>query len=321
MVIRDLTDQAHPVTRCTFSTGWRFRFITATRVSYVAERWPNYGSAPGALYVVDLTTQTTSLVRAWENSGIYSHVYAWNPEGTMLTYVTDDHQGAPDSLQWHILSPAGDRTVATLSIGEDSCDITFEGPSRTFLAFSPDSRYVGFARPPWGPYRPEDSLPFQVRRVSDGKLVFSQSTTAPTFWLGNAANLFIQNHLSLQEWDPSGHLQDVVTDANHWRLINPVPGPDGKNVLFSDQSLDHSVGMFSPWSLDLSSRTNRQLAYKEGYGVSFLTPTLVWFAAIQHGGYCPDPTKPYVYDFADGTVTPSIITRFFDSWPHLPGQS
>jgi len=301
VVVRDLSDVAHPATRCTFSGGWLYRFISATRLSYVAERWQNYQGMPGALYVVDLTEQTTSLLRAWENSGAYSHVYAWSPDGTMLTYLSDDNQGAQNSIQWHVLTTSGDRTFATLSTGGNRCYATFESPSNTFLGFSPDGRYVAFVRPPWA-YNSDivDSIPFQVRRVSDGKLVYSRSDVTVPFWLGSGAHLYFQNRNpqqnTLEVWDPSGHIQ-TLTFAQPFTLLNPVPSPDGAHIVYGDYASNQSASTVTPWILDMSSTPGsfRKLADKPGLGASFLTPTLVWFADGSPGGLCNDPKNGYIY--------------------------
>jgi hypothetical protein len=60
-------------------------------------------------------------------------------------------------------------------------------------------------------------------------------------------------------------------------------------------------------------------------GAAFLTPTLMWYAeeAICSGANAvcglgePKLTgKTYIYDVVARTESVSIITAFFDSWPH-----
>ena len=104
-MVRDVTDLTHPVTRCGFSGGAYFRFATSTRVSYIVMSGTGLG-ASGALYLVDLTTSTTSLVRAWSSGGYASWVYAWSPDGQRLSYLSSDSGG----LKWHVLSAAGTRS-------------------------------------------------------------------------------------------------------------------------------------------------------------------------------------------------------------------
>ena len=106
IVVRDVTDLTHPVTRCGFSGGSNFRFVSSTRVSYIVTTG-SLGS-PGGLYLVDLTTSTTSLVRAWSSGGYASWVYAWSPDGQKLSYLGSDASG----LKWHVLSAAGDKTLS-----------------------------------------------------------------------------------------------------------------------------------------------------------------------------------------------------------------
>ena len=106
IVVRDVTDLQHPVTRCGFSGASNFRFVSSTRVSYIVTTG-SLGS-PGALYLVDLATSTTSLVRAWSSGGYASWVYAWSPDGQKLSYLSSD----PSGLKWHVLSAAGDKTLS-----------------------------------------------------------------------------------------------------------------------------------------------------------------------------------------------------------------
>src|SRR5712692_9582967 len=109
VVVRDVTDIQHPVTRCGFQGGAYFRFVNSARVSYIVTSSGDIG-ASGALYMVDLNASTTSLVRAWASGGYGSWVYAWSPDGQKLTYLSSDSTG----VTWHLLSAAGDKTLASL---------------------------------------------------------------------------------------------------------------------------------------------------------------------------------------------------------------
>jgi len=134
IAVRDLTDLAHPVTRCGFSGGAYFRFISATRVSYIVTSG-SLGS-PGALYMADLTTSTTSLVRAWSSGGYASWVYAWSPDGQKLTYLSSDSGG----VKWHILSAAGDKTLTSLGT-VPARGVSLDNDD-AMVGFSEDGQYV-----------------------------------------------------------------------------------------------------------------------------------------------------------------------------------
>jgi hypothetical protein len=109
IVVRDVTDVAQPVSRCSITSVSYLRFVNATHISYISESSSDLG-ASGALYLVDLQTQITTLVRAWAYGGYLSWVYAWSPDGQALTYLNSDQAG----LAWHLLSASGDRTLSTL---------------------------------------------------------------------------------------------------------------------------------------------------------------------------------------------------------------
>src|SRR5712692_8066950 len=94
--VRDVTDIQHPVTRCAISGGTYLRFINSSRISYIVTSSGDLG-ASGALYLVDLNTSTTSLVRAWSSGGYASWVYAWSPDGQKLSYLSSDSSG----VRWH----------------------------------------------------------------------------------------------------------------------------------------------------------------------------------------------------------------------------
>ena len=110
IIVRDITDIAHPQNRCKLGGGSYFRFISATRLSYVVSASGDQG-APGALYIFDMTTGATSLVRAWSYGGFGSWAYAWSPDGSHLTYIdSDSHQ----DMKWHLSSASGDKLLADL---------------------------------------------------------------------------------------------------------------------------------------------------------------------------------------------------------------
>ena len=75
-VVRDITDIAHPTTRCTIYGGTFHRFVDATHVSYIASQ----ASRPDALYVIDLQTLHQALIRTL-SQGVFNGVYAWSPDG------------------------------------------------------------------------------------------------------------------------------------------------------------------------------------------------------------------------------------------------
>src|SRR6266851_7100936 len=102
VVVRDISDISTPVTRCSFKTCIQscqtfgptlMRFVNATQISYIV----NDGNGHGALYLADLQTHTTKLIRTWsDDDGSYYWVYSWSPDGNTLTYLS--------STDWRVQS-------------------------------------------------------------------------------------------------------------------------------------------------------------------------------------------------------------------------
>jgi hypothetical protein len=63
LVVRDVTDIAHPITRCMISGASFHRFVDATHVSYIVTNPDGHG----ALYVTDLRDSSDTLIRSWTN--------------------------------------------------------------------------------------------------------------------------------------------------------------------------------------------------------------------------------------------------------------
>jgi Tol biopolymer transport system component len=64
------------------------------------------------MYIVDLQTPATSLVRQWTNKGSLYWIYAWSPDGNTLSYLSSDG----DKVAWHLRSSAGRRDFEPVGI-------------------------------------------------------------------------------------------------------------------------------------------------------------------------------------------------------------
>src|SRR5258708_6036337 len=205
-VVRDITDILHPVTRCTFHGGGYFRFISETRLSYVVTGGSNLG-APGALYLADLSSGSTSLVRAWTYGGYASWIYAWSPDGSRLTYLSSDQTG----LQWHMLSAAGDRLLASLGqvaprgVNNDNDD--------AMVGFTADGQYVAVEQTFTQGKGTTSATPIQVNRVSDGRLAYSATDGTLAVWAGTGARLLFRTSAGVQAWAPSGGARPATAAA------------------------------------------------------------------------------------------------------------
>src|SRR6266849_959707 len=324
IVVRDMSDISTPVTRCAFKTCSQYcqtfgplftRFVTATEISYIV----NNGSGSAAMYLADLQTRTTKLIRAWsDDDGSYYWVFAWSPDGNTLSYLSP--------TAWRLWSAAGDLALSTLGTM----------PGYNFNVNSPDSETVGFSAD--GQYVALDQSlasqtntaphpsKFEVVRLSDHKMVYSRADGIMATWAAKGARLYFRTSSGVEAWDPASGVQ-VVAPGLAW--INPWPSADGKRIAYS--TADAKGNHFAAYlRLTDQPATQVQLSALPRAGAGFLTSTLVWYAGEQVCGptvQCgynetnldgPPPTGlTYIHDLATGTVSTSIIAAFIDSWPHF----
>jgi hypothetical protein len=310
VVVRDITDIGHPTTRCTFSGGNYFRFVSATRISYIVLASSDQGAA-GAMYMFDTGTGATSLVRSWPYTGSGGSVYNWSPDGTHLSFLSSDTTG----LKWHMLSAAGDRvlaslgTVAARGVNPDADDI--------YTGFSADGQYVAVEQTFAG------STHIQVNHVSDGTVAYSRSDGTMAQWAGAAARLYFTTAAGVQAWDPSGGVV-TVSPGVHWS--HPHASPDGSRMVYS---VLNAASNHVSQVIDLTNGGTHSLSPNPRVNAAFLNASLIWYAgetpcttASPCGlGSPPQSGQTYIYDLSSDVETGSIDTAYFDSWPHVVGQS
>lgn len=316
IVVRDVTDIQHPVTRCGLSGGAYLRFISSTRISYIVMSSGDLG-ASGALYLVDLASSTTSLVRAWSAGGYASWVYNWSPDGQKLTYLSSDSSG----LKWHLLSAAGDKVLSSLGtvpgrgVSADNDD--------AMVGFSADGQYVAVEETFTTQKGAATSTPpIQIVRVSDGKMVYSRADGTMGTWGATGARFYFRTSAGVHVWDTTGKVQTVKAGLQ-W--IRPWPSSDGTHIAYTSLNAqsNHIVGVIDTTGGQIAVASTEPRT-KPG----FLAASLIWYAGetlcttttpCGFGG--PALTgSTYLYDLA-GVESASIDSDFYDSWPHLVGQT
>jgi hypothetical protein len=315
--VRDITDINHPLNRCKLSGGQNVKFVTATRLSYLAYASGDLGST-ASLYVADLTSATTTLVLTLPSTGALSSVYAWSPDGSALSYLSSN---ANNSVAWHLLSAAGDRTLAGLG------NIPSRGGTPdddAFIGFSADGKYVAIEQTLIGGGAGK-TPPIQVNRVSDGGIAYSRNDGTMAAWAGSGARLYFRTAAGVQAWDPASGVLTVSAGVN-W--FHPHPSPDGSRMAFS---VVNAQGNHIAETLDLTSASGaiQQLSPQPRVGAAFIDASLVWYAgesicttATPCGlGGPPLSGQTYIYDLGSGVEAGSLDTAFYDAWPHVVGQS
>jgi hypothetical protein len=306
VIVRDISTLSNPVSRCVIKGGGiYFRFVNGTHISYIVTA----DNGNGALYLVDLLTRTTSLVRAWANEGSLYWVYAWSPDGQTLSYLSS----AADKVAWHLLSAAGDVTLSDLG------SVPGRGVSPNYddamVGFSADGQYVALEQT-FTTAASGQAAPFQVVRLSDRKLVYSRTDGTMATWAGSGARLYFRTTRGVEEWDPTAGAR-LVFNEKSW--IHPWPSADGLRIVYTTANAkgNHDAGFLR--LPDNTGGTFNQLRT----GAALLKPTLVWYAeeaacATECGLGEPKLTgRTFIRDLNTSADDASIITAVFDSWPHV----
>jgi hypothetical protein len=310
IVVRDISDLSNPISRCVVhGTGANFlRFMDWSHISYIVTS----PDGTGALYLADLLTRRSSLVRAWTDEASLYWVYAWSPDAKTLSYLSSNTEG----VTWHVLSAAGDVTLSRFGpipgrgINPDSDD--------AMTGFSADGQYVALEHTFSG--SETATPPFQIVRLSDHKLVYSRKDGTMATWAGAGARLYFRTVAGVESWDPKAGVQ-VVVPGLAWS--HPWPSADGLRIVYTaaDGTGNHHVGY-----LRLADRplVGNVLSFQPRAGAAFLNSTLVWYAEespcsqVSCGfGGPPLTGRAYLHDLVTGTERASIDTAVFDSWPHV----
>ncbi len=310
VIVRDISDLSNPISRCTLhgTGGGYFRFMDWSHVSYIVTN----ANGTGALYLTDLLTRRTSLVRVWSDEATMYWVYAWSPDAKTLSYLSSNSAG----VTWHVLSAAGDVALSSFGpipgrgINPDSDD--------SMTGFSADGQYVALEHTFSGP--DATIAPFQIVRLSDHKLVYSRKDGTMATWAGAGARLFFRTIAGVESWDPKSDVQ-VVVPGLAW--IHPWPSADGLRIAYTaaDGTGNHHAGYLRLTDQPLVGNV---LTFQPRIGAVFLNSTLVWYAEesscaqTQCGiGGPPLTGRSFLRDLVTGTERSSIDTTVFDSWPHV----
>jgi hypothetical protein len=312
--VRDISDLSQPTSLCSFSgagAGY-FRFRTATEVSYVASD----AAGNGALYLADLPSKHTSLVRSWTAGAFGSWVYAWSPDGKLLSYLSS----TADALDWHLLSVAGDTTLSRLGpiLGRD---LSFDTDD-VMTGFSADGQYVAMEQTFNGTDTgiPSPAPAFQVVRLSDHKLVYSRRNGSMATWSGSGVHLYFRTIAGVESWDPKAGVQLVVPGLA-W--IRPWPSADGLRIVYTaaDGTGNHHAGYLRLTDQPIAGN---ELSFEPRTNAVFLNSTLVWYAEeascakTQCGLGGPALTgRTFLHDLITIGERPSVDLTVFDSWPHV----
>ncbi|HXD81050.1 MAG TPA: hypothetical protein VNU27_05670 [Candidatus Acidoferrum sp.] len=296
VVVRDIQDPANAKNVCSFDPAATSpQFVSATQVAYE--------TASNELITADLATGATSLIATF-GGGLGSGQYSVSPDGQSFTYL--------DGNAWHLVTTAGNKVLTTLpaapgrGVNPDEDDL--------FLSYSPDGLYIALVQT-FHTGGTGATAPDQVRKASDGSLVYSTSGMTMGVWASLPSRLFMRDAGgTVHRWDPTG-LSTML--ALPW--IGPKSSPDGRWIAYTFRTSSGlgGIGFYSVQSNSVSNTTPPGRS-----GVSFLTNDLVWYIGERACSTClggqPTPTGvTYIYDIAGTSEVASRLSNVYDAWPHV----
>ena len=296
IVVRDIQDPANAKTLCRFTSGaTSAQFVSAAQVAYVANG--------NQIVKADLTTGATSVVATF-GEGYGSGQYSVSPDGRSMTYI--------DGSAWHLVTPSGNKVLTTLpavpgrGINQDEDD--------SFLSYSPDGLYIALVQT-LHMGGSGQTAPDQVRKASDGSLVYSTTGMTMGVWASIPSRLFFRDAAgSAKRWDPTTGLSTLLP----LKWIRPRASPDGRWIAYTFRT-STGLGTIGLYSVQANSPSN--ISPQGRSGVRFLTNDLVFYIGEGGCGNClggPTPTGvTFIYDIAGATEVVARLSGVLDAWPHL----
>ncbi len=297
VVVRDIQDPAHARNVCTFDT-------TALSPQFVSAATVAYETPANQIVKADLSGGGATVLATYA-SGFDSGQYAFSPDGRMLTYL--------DTNAWHLVTASGNRVLSTLPAAP-ARGISFNQDD-SFLGFSGDGLYVAYFQT-FHVGGTGETAPDQVRRTSDGKLVYSTSAGTMAVWASVPSRLFFRDAAAnVKRWDASTGVSSMTTLG--W--VRPEGSPDGRWIAYSFTTSTgvSGVGFYSVQANSVSNTTPPGRS-----GVRFLSNDLVFYAGEKACTTCfggqPTPTGvTYIYSITGASEVTSRLAAVYDAWPRV----
>lgn len=303
VVVRDIQDPANAKTLCTFDAAAQSpQFVSGSTVAYE--------TAGGQIIEAPLAGGPTSVAASFTPGSMASGQYAISPDGSSVTYL--------DQNSWRVAGPTGNRVLATLP-GVPGRGVVPDEDS-VYLSYSSDGQYIALFQT-FHTGGTGATAPDQIRKASDGSLVYSTSNMTMAVWASVPSRLFFRDSpgSNVRRWDPSTSVSSMT--SLHW--IKPVASPDGRWIAYTFRT-PSGVGGIGFYSVQSNSVANTTPPGRSG--VRFLTNDLVWYTGEQACSTCFGGIGPtnvsYIYSIAGASEITSRLSMVYDAWPHqtAPGM-
>ncbi|HET6310387.1 MAG TPA: hypothetical protein VFH00_05230 [Candidatus Nitrosotalea sp.] len=298
IVVRDIQDPANAKTLCRFDSGAQSpQFISATQVAYA--------TASNQIVKADIAAGTTTVL-ATIGAGFGSGQLSFSADGKSYTYI--------DGNTWHLVTAAGNRVLTTLppvparGFNPDEDD--------SFLSYSPDDLYIALVQTVHTGGTGQ-TAPVQVRKASDGTLVYSTTGMTMGVWASAPSRLFFRDTAgTVHRWDPTTGASTMLP----LKWIRPKASPDGRWIAYTFRTSNvDAVGYYSVQGNAVSNTSPPARSSPR-----FLTNDLVWYIGEKPCDTCfgglPTPTGlTYIYSLAGASEVISRLSGLIDVWPRYGG--
>jgi hypothetical protein len=298
IVVRDIQDPANAKNLCTVDAP-------AQSPQFVGQTSIAYETANLQIIKADLASSATTVLATY-HPGFGTGQYAISPDGRSVTYL--------DGNAWHLIGPSGDKLLTTLPAVPGRGTSPDEDDS--YLSFSPDGKYIALFQT-FHAGGSGETAPDQIRRATDGGLVYSTSGMTMAVWASVPSRLYFrdQNSGSMHRWDSTAGVSSMMSV----RWIRPRSSPDGRWIAYTFRT-SSSVGGVGFYSVQGNSVSNTSPPGRSG--VVFLTNDLVWYIGEQACSTCfgslPKPTGvAYIYSIASASEVTARLSSVFDAWPRF----
>jgi hypothetical protein len=300
LVVRDITDIAHPKTIGTLPAVSQPLLVDAGQMSYI-----DYDHGQLVRMRFDGSSKTTVTT-----SSQFTGYVDWSPDGSSVIYTT---QTSDTEMALHQLQAGQDRVLGSIpAVPGVGCESVAGCPTDTWdvqLQYSRDGGYVSFV----------NSIIKPAFRLwsSDGKLLRSSDLKSEAMPVWSGRTLYFRDAKGVEMWRDG--VVTLFLPGVQW--IRPKASPAEGRIVYQVRDSQH-------WShtyvVDTNTGHVRDLGKAHASPV-FLTSRYIWYigerACVPADG-CGSliagvPSgKTYIYDLVTGTQSLSIIAYVHDVWPH-----
>jgi hypothetical protein len=301
LVVRDITDIAHPTTVAKLPPLSAPQFINASEISYV-----DY--AHGTIVRMPLSGSPKTVVAQSSQLGGYVD---WSPDGTTVIYTT--HNADSTVMQLHQVGAGQDRVLASMpAVPGVGCESVASCPTDVWdarLLYSRDGNFISFV----------NSIVKPTFRLwsSDGAILKSTDSGLESMSVWSGSTLYFRDAHGVEAWH-NGVISPFLPGVA-W--VRPKASSDGKRIAYQVRDPQRWSHVYV---VDTTSGRVSDLG-KAHAEPALLTSRYLWYlgerACVAADGCgtrvagVPNGTT-YIYDLTDKTQSTSVITSVVDVWPH-----